>query len=171
MNSQSPSPLENLPDAKLPLKSIDDVVEALSKNEICEHLHQNIELKADWSMKHGAKISALANRVDQLVGFVVVGVRDDGVPAYKDEKWAKETEEVISQHINKCLDPLQTCTALACRNIGIAWFIVIEIKNAGEVTYWGDHAYAKSGTTIQAISPEDVLKLRIQLPGSIDYTK
>jgi len=45
------------------------------------------------------------------------------------------------------------------------------IQNAGEVTYWGEDAYCASGTTTKRMGPAEILTLRIQLPGLIDYRR
>jgi len=153
------------------IKNSEDVVSAVEKGEICEHLHQNVELKEQWDQKHGNKISALANKLDQISCYLIVGITDDGKICGYDSKWAKKTEEVISQHINKNLDPVQACKKIECQNIGNSWFVVVTIQNTGEVTYWGDHSYSAAGTTIKEMSPNEVLQLRIQLPGLTDYSK
>jgi len=153
------------------LKNTDDVISSIEAGTISEHLHQNLELKEQWDQKHGNKLSALANKLDQISCLLVVGVSDTGKVVGKDEKWAKQTEENISQHINKLLDPIQACKKIECRDTGRGWIVVITIQNSGEVTYWGDHSYVAAGTTTKQMTPEEVLQLRIQLPGLTDYSK
>ncbi len=152
------------------IKNIDDVLIAIRNGSIKEHLHNNIELKEDWAQKHGVKISALANKLDQIFNFLVIGVDDLGSLANRDEKWVKRTEEIVSQHINQNLDPVQACKNIAARDIDGQWVLIVTIENPGEVTYWGNHAYQAAGTTVAEMEPDEVLKLRIQLPGLIDYS-
>src|SRR5881394_350974 len=119
------------------LKTVDDVVSELDNARTGEHLHINLELKETWHQDHGDKISALANKINQPTTFLVVGVGDDGTIRGRDEKWAKKTEEVISQHVNQRLDPVQACKAISCKKTFGGWVVVVTIQNAGEVTYWG----------------------------------
>src|SRR5437879_12309719 len=96
------------------LKTSDDVVAAIETGNSREYLHLNLELKEKWAQDHGDKISALANKVDQTTTFLVVGVSDDGTLTRRDETWAKQTEAVLSQHVNHNLDPRQSCKAITC---------------------------------------------------------
>lgn len=154
-----------------PLRSADEVVQAAMTGKLVEHAHSNIELKEDWSQKHGTKISALANKLDQLSSFLVIGVKDTGELALRNEAWAKKTEEVISQHINQYLEPIQACTELKSFKAGPSWLIIVSIRNPGDVTLWDYKAYAAAGTTVRELAPDETLKLRIQLPGLTDFTK
>lgn len=154
-----------------PLRSTDDVIAAVQNGKLVEHLHQNLELKEDWTSKYGEKLSALSNKLTQIVAFLVVGVNNRGELSLKTEKWARQTEEIISQHINSYLDPIQSCYGITCVPVGGSWILVITVKNVGEVTYWEGAAYAASGTTAQKMEPEQILKLRLQLPGLLDYSK
>ncbi|MEO6755014.1 MAG: RNA-binding domain-containing protein, partial [Chthoniobacteraceae bacterium] len=152
------------------LRSIEEVVSTIEREAISEHLHANVELKDEWAQKHGGKISTLSNKLDQIVTFLIIGVSDDGKLVGRSEKWAKQTEEIVSQHINQQLDPVQACKNIVTRKIGHGWVVIVTIQNPGEVTYWGNHAYQAAGTTIAEMEPEEILKLRIQLPGLIDYS-
>jgi predicted HTH transcriptional regulator len=153
------------------LRNPDDVINAIQAGKLKEHLHLNLELKEDWAQRHGDKISALANKVDQIVCFMVLGVSDSGQLMGLQEKWAKQTEQILSQHINSNLDPVQACCGISCREISNSWVIILTIRNPGEVTYWAEEAHQASGTTIEVMKPDQILKLRIQLPGLTDYTK
>jgi hypothetical protein len=153
------------------LRTTDDVISAIREKKLQEHLHVNLEIKEDWAQKHGDKISGLANKLDQLVSFMVLGVCDNGELVGQNAKWAKQAEQVISQHINSCLDPVQACSTVACHDIDGSWVIIITIRNPGEVTYWAEEAYNMAGTTVELMKPDQILKLRIQLPGLTDYTK
>jgi predicted HTH transcriptional regulator len=166
--SHSTAPYHEHP---LILKDSRRSVQAIEIGRSKEHLHLNLELKETWKQEHGYDVSALANKIDQPTSFLVVGITDDGNPMGRDENWAKKTEEVISQHVNQYLDPRQTCKAISCRQTNQGLIVVITIQNAGEVAYWSEHAYSAPGTTTQRMEPGEILKLRIQLPGLIDYSK
>lgn len=152
------------------IKNTPDILLALKAGTLKEHLHSNLELKEDWQQNHGQKISALANKIHNLVSFVVVGISDQGVIVGRPEKWAKSTEEVISQHINQNLDPVQCCHGIECHDTGLGWVIIVAIKNVGEVVYWGSSAYVASGTTLKQMEAEAILQLRLQLPGLTDFS-
>jgi len=149
----------------------DDIVQLVKQNKIHEHLHDNIELKADWSQKYGEKLSALGNKAHGKACYAIIGISDNGALLSKSEKWAKQTEEIISQHINSNLDPIHSCKYSKCVEIDGSWIIVVAIENIGEVVYWSKDAYISSGTTIKVMSPEEILKLRIKLPGLTDFSR
>jgi predicted HTH transcriptional regulator len=153
------------------LRTADDVIAALQAGQLQEHLHLNLELKEDWAQRHGDKISALANKLDQIVSFMVLGVDDSGRLVGQTEKWARQSEQIVSQHMNANLDPVQACAAISCREVSGSWVIILTLRNPGEVTYWADEAFQASGTTVESMKPDQILKLRIQLPGLTDYTK
>jgi hypothetical protein len=44
------------------------------------------------------------------------------------------------------------------------------IENPGDVVYWEDNAYIASGTTSRILATEEILELRIKLPGLTDYS-
>lgn len=153
------------------IRTTDEVITAALSGKLAEHLHTNIEVKEEWNQRHGPKLSALANKLDQLICFLVIGVKDDGTLASKSEAWAKKTEEVVSQHINQFLEPVQACAELKCQKIGPTWVVIISIRNPGDVTLWDLKAYTAAGTTVRELAPDEALKLRIQLPGLTDFTK
>lgn len=159
---------ENL--ISLPI-TIDDLSELLRSGKIREHRYPNVELKVAWAQSHGQKLSALANKIDAQPRWMVVGVSDDGRVMGNDENWAKRTEQAMSQQINDNLNPVQACTMISCRDVGGSWVIIAGIRNPGDVVYWGDKAYLASGTTIAEMAPDQVLGLRIQLPGLSDYSR
>lgn len=152
------------------LKSPSDILLLLKAGSLKEHLHTNLELKEDWQQNHGQKISALANKIKNFVSFLAVGITDQGALVGKDEKWVKQTEEIISQHTNLNLDPVQSCSGIECHDTGSGWIIIVTIKNVGEVVYWGSAAYVASGTTIKQMEAEAILQLRMQLPGLTDFS-
>jgi predicted HTH transcriptional regulator len=149
----------------------DDIIRLVRENKIHEHRHDNIELKADWSQKYGEKLSALGNKAHGKSCYAIIGISDGGALLSKTAKWAKQTEEVISQHINSNLDPIHSCKQSKCVEIDGSWVVIVTIENIGEVVYWDKEAYISSGTTIKAMNPEEILKLRIKLPGLTDFSR
>jgi hypothetical protein len=147
-----------------------ELIERIGAGSITEIDVTNLELKRTWEQDYGKKISAFANRPSGEVHWMCIGVSDDGSLAGYDESWAKKTEESISQHINKCLDPQITCVGVSCHEIQGQWFIAIKFANPGSVVYWNGAAYKGSGTTIQVMTPEEVMNLTVGLPGLIDYS-
>jgi predicted HTH transcriptional regulator len=156
---------------KLMIRSIDDIKVDLASGTLVEHLHENLELKSSWKEDNGERLSALANRLELECGWMIVGVNDEGLLVGRDENWAKSTEEVISQHLNHRLDPIQAHTTLSCVQVNHAWIVVLCVKSPGAVVYWNGVAYKRAGTTIQEMKPEEVLELTIRLPGLTDYSK
>jgi predicted HTH transcriptional regulator len=153
------------------LKKPPDVTKALEDGCLLEHLHTNLELKEEWAARNGEKLSALANKLDQISTFLAVGVSDTGKATGKSAKWAKKTEEVISQQINQHLDPSHACVSISCHEVQNSWIVVVAIRNPGDVTYWDGKAYKAAGTTIDEMKPHEILELRIQLPGLTDFSK
>jgi predicted HTH transcriptional regulator len=152
------------------ISSIETLLQALRRGSLLEHVSDNVELKADWSEKYGHKLSALGNKTAMPVAWLVVGVTDKGQLGGKDSSWAKNREEVISQQINSNLDPVQACQGISSKEVDGSWILVIQIHNPGDVVYWGSNAYVAAGTTAKTMAPEEILQLRITLPGLSDYT-
>ncbi len=153
------------------IASVDDVLIAINSEKIAEHFYRNIELKEDWAHDNGKKISALANKMEINCSWLIIGVTDSGLPVGKDEKWLKLKEQTISQNINDHLDPIQSCLGIYAKSIDSNYIIIIHIKSPGDVVYWNKKAYKSSGTSIKEMDPDEILKLRMSLPGLIDYTK
>jgi hypothetical protein len=153
------------------IRKIDDITLDLISGILREHLHENLELKASWREENGERVSALANRLEFETSWMVIGVTDSGALVGRDENWARNTEEVISQHLNQRLDPIQAHTSLSCVPVSGFWIVVLSVKNPGAVVYWNNMAYKRAGTTIQEMRPEEVLELTIKLPGLTDYSK
>lgn len=153
------------------MKNETDVIAAIQTGNIQENLHKNVELKESWQKDHGHKISALSNKLTEPTTWLLVGLRDDGTLAGKGAEWAKQTEEVISQHINEKLDPIQTCVSITTHEIKGAYVLFVKLCNPGDVVYWGTNAYCASGTTQKLMEPEDILKLRLKLPGLTDFSR
>lgn len=152
------------------LETVDDLMATIKEGKLKEHVHRGLELKEDWAQDHGAKISALANSVLDGPSWLVIGAADDGTLVKRQEGWVKKREEVVSQHINANLDPVQACTKIHAIDAPGGWVLAIEIKNPGAVVYWGGYAYLAAGTTIRRMEPEEVMELRVKLPGLADYS-
>src|SRR3990167_8863335 len=97
------------------LTNLQNLIEEIRLGKALEHRHPNLELKEDWVQKHGEKLSALGNKTEQPVSWLVVGMTNEGKLVGRDENWAKQREEVISQQINENLDPIQACKGVECR--------------------------------------------------------
>ncbi len=153
---------------------INNKIELISKIEsgiLKEHCAQNVELKRSWNDKHGKRISSLCNKISYPKMWLIVGVDDDGSVYGHDESWAKATEEVISQHLNKKLDPVLACDTITCEVINSGWIVILELRNPGAVVKWESCAYKSSGTTSENMSPEEIMELTMELPGLADYSK
>jgi len=97
-------------------------------------------------------------------------VCDDGALAGHDETWAKKTEETVSQHINRFLDPQIACLGITCHNSAGKWFLLVKYANPGSVVYWNNSAYKAAGTTIEVMTPEESMQLTVALPGLTDFS-
>jgi len=153
------------------VKDIQDVLMAITDGRIREYLKTNVELKRSWGQPHGKKISFLSNKNLFVPSWLVIGIDDDGVPAGHDEAWAKQTEELVSQHLAQYLDPIQSVTAVQSRQLySSAWILVLEIVNPGVVVRWDSKAYIGAGTTLREMTPEEIMELTVTLPGTNDCT-
>jgi predicted HTH transcriptional regulator len=151
--------------------SVGDILSELASGTLQEHRHANLELKETWREEHGPKLSALGNHIEQPLGWMVIGVDNNGSAVGRDERWARNAEEVISQHLNAHLDPAQACGEVSVVDTTRGWIVVIKVINPGAVVYWKMKAYKKAGTTIAEMRPGEVLELTIKLPGLTDYSK
>lgn len=147
-----------------------EIIEAIKNQKLKEHFHHNIEVKSNWEIKDGLKISGLANKIDLKVAWLIIGVDDSCNLTGKDEKWVKATEQIISQQINENLDPYVACRSIRCETINNNWIIIIEVQQPGEVVDWQGKAYKASGTSYLEMPPQDRVALTIKLPGLEDYT-
>jgi len=152
-------------------QSLPDVLLAIQNNSISEHLNTNVELKSSWKQEFGHKASGLANKHHQPRSWLIIGIDDAGRLLGHTADWAKRQEQTISQHINEKLDPAQACVAVHTSEVDGAYVVVLELTNPGDVVYWGANAYSASGTTLHKMEPEEILELRLQLPGLTDFTK
>lgn len=153
------------------IASVEELIQIARQGGLAEHRLANVELKSNWSLDHGRKLSALANRLDEVPKWMVLGVSDDGVLLDKSEAWARQIEQSVSQQINDNLNPAQACSAIRCHEIDGAWVVTVRVQNPGDVVYWGERAYRAAGTTIAELAPDEVLRLRVQLPGLADFSR
>jgi hypothetical protein len=152
------------------ITSEEELLERLRTGRLTEIDATNVELKRSWDQGHGKKISAFANRISAAPHWMCIGVLDDGSLAGHDQTWAKSTEEIISQHINKHLDPQIACLRIACHDIGGQWVVVVRYANPGSVVYWNNSAYKAAGTTVELMTAEEVMQLTVALPGLTDFS-
>lgn len=153
------------------ITATDDVIRELASGTLVEHRHENLELKQSWRDDVGPKLSALANNLAIDEGWLLVGVRDDGSVIGHDEGWARGTEQVISQRVNRHLDPTQTCTGIRPLQVAQGWIIAVSVRSPGAVVNWEGKAYKRAGTTIEEMRLEEILELTIALPGLTDYSR
>lgn len=152
------------------IKIKEDIISKINEGTLVEHRYDNLELKSSWDQDCGKKISAFSNKNLEGNRWLCVGVNDHGALQEQDELWAKETEKIISQHINQYLDPQQSCQSITCHQLNDKWFVIIQFDNPGAVVYWNKKAYRTSGTTISEMNPKEIMGLTVNLPGLSDYT-
>jgi len=148
----------------------EELVERLRSSSLTEIDASNVELKRSWDQEYGKKISAFSNRATSDNHWLCIGVCDDGSLAGHNASWAKKTEEIVSQHINKFLDPKITCLGITCHETVGKWFILIQFANPGNVVYWNNSAYKAAGTTIEVMTPDEAMQLTVALPGLTDFS-
>src|SRR5262249_14493342 len=149
---------------------LDELLSLLKAEAVGEHRQPDLELKESWTKDHGRKISALANRTESEPTWLCVGVTDKGALVGRDEKWARATEQIVSQQVNQYLDPSQACSRIMCHDLDGRWVIVLRLENPGSVVKWDGTSYKGVGTTLQAMTPAEVMELTVRLPGLSDYS-
>jgi len=152
------------------IKSIDELLEVIKQGGIEEYKHINVELKREWKKDFGVELSALGNKLNNDVSWLVIGVKDNGQLFNYSEERIKAEEEKISQQLNEYLDPVQACIGLFCHEINGSWLIIIQIKNPGAVVKWNQIAYKATGTTSKPMDPVEEMELTMKLPGLTDYS-
>jgi len=152
------------------VKTIEELVRTLQQGELLEHRRANVELKRNWDQDCGRKLSALANKTHETVSWLVVGVEDGGTLSGHDEDRSISIEKKISQHINQYLDPFQACKGIHSHCVKGSWIVAIELTNPGIVVRWNGKAYKAAGTTIQEMTPQEVMELTKRLPGLQDLS-
>jgi hypothetical protein len=100
------------------IETLEELLEAIQGQRLTERRAPNVELKKSWDQEDGKKISAFTNRFTSSPHWICVGIADDGLLCAQSESWAKKTEEIISQHINKYLDPQIACLGVSCHECG-----------------------------------------------------
>jgi predicted HTH transcriptional regulator len=152
------------------IETPEEILSLITDHRLQEYRIANIELKSSWDQDNGKKISAFSNRLSNFPHWMCVGIADDGSLCGYSESWAKKTEETISQQINKFLDPQIACLGINCHHLANKWFILIKYFNPGSVVYWNNSAYKASGTTIELMTPEEIMQLTVSLPGLTDFS-
>lgn len=152
------------------IETPEEILSLIRDHRLKEHRIANIELKSSLDKNNGKKISAFSNRLSNFPHWMCVGIADDGSLCGYNESWAKKTEETISQHINKFLDPQIACLGINCHHLANKWFILIKYINPGSVVYWNNSAYKAAGTTIELMTPEEIMQLTVSLPGLADFS-
>lgn len=153
------------------ISTIEELLDQAAKGNLKEHAFPNVELKRSWDQKYGVKLSGLGNQIENNVSWMAIGIEDDGKFTGHDEQRIIKDEEIVSQHINNYLDPVQACLAMRTFNVSGNWILVIKIVNPGAVVRWNHAAYKKAGTTIQAMKPDEEMELTVKLPGLSDFSK
>lgn len=69
------------------------------------------------------------------------------------------------------LIPFGRAREIRCVEVSASFVVIITVQNPGEVTSWDSKAHIAAGTTMDEMAREDVLRLRIQLPGLVDYSR
>jgi len=64
-----------------------------------------------------------------------------------DEKWLKNEEQQISNHINLCLSPVSAVKLINGHAPEKGCFILIKIEQPGDVVFWNNKAYHLIGTS------------------------
>ena len=129
-----------------------------------------VELKRQWQQEHGKKISAIANSEVIPVGWIVIGIDDDGKLCGYDKKWLRKTEQSASNQIHQYLQPSWSIGNIVGCTIQNSQCLFIEIFNSQDVVTWNGAAYKLVGTTAQKMREDEVLELSLRLPG-IDFSK
>ncbi|MBN1354549.1 MAG: hypothetical protein JW994_07780 [Candidatus Omnitrophica bacterium] len=153
------------------MDKLGDLIQEIVNCNLTEHRYPNVELKRNWDDDCGKKISALCNKIEFSVSWMVIGIEDNGTLSNFDEKWAIRTEQIISQHLNTKLDPSQACLGVNAYQVNGGWVVVIKLSNPGAVTCWNNKAYKSAGTTISEMKPEEFMEFTIKLPGLADFSR
>ncbi|HOW36441.1 MAG TPA: hypothetical protein PL155_08530 [Candidatus Omnitrophota bacterium] len=152
------------------IDSVDSILKEIENTSLVEHRHPNIELKSSWDVDYGRKVCGLANKIGFSNAWLVIGMKDDGILVGNNEAWAKNCEQVVSQHANQFLNPIQAIKQISCHQINQSWIVVIHVQPPGAVTYWQGIPYKASGTTFAAMIPEEIMQLTVSLPGLEDFS-
>jgi predicted HTH transcriptional regulator len=151
--------------------TFDELLERLPDENIGEFKYENIEFKRNWDQEYGKKISAIGNRNFDSEYFIIIGIEDNGKLSGFDEKWAKTTEEKVSNHLNQYLSPSLTCLGISSEQIKTSYLLVIRCINPGTVIRWNSKAFRANGTTLTQLEPHEELEISMQLPGLEDFSK
>lgn len=141
------------------------------KRNIIEIDFVNIELKSSWKQEDGKKISGIANRGNNDSSFLIIGINDHGNVLNNDKTWATQTEEILSNHFNQYLDPVQTCKNIFCEEYQPGnYVIIVEFHSPNMLVLWNKKPYKMSGTTCLEMSPEEAMEYTLKYPSKNDFT-
>lgn len=145
---------------------INEVKKLICEQRLTEVSDSGIELKASWDQSVGKEISSLANDLSTETKWVIIGVSDTGVLTAKGVGWAQKEEQLISNHLHQYLSPTWAANVHPSEK-----YIIIEVKNPGDIVYWNSKPYKRVGTQkYEILSREEEISLSKQLPG-LDYSK
>ncbi|WP_444909298.1 RNA-binding domain-containing protein [Microbulbifer sp. TRSA005] len=153
------------------IQDIETIKRKLRDESLTEHEFENVELKRDWRNTHGEKISMLCNGNPEHNCFLLIGVEDDGSLSGHNQKWLSKNLEIISQHLNKYLDPSISLIEITTEDINGSKVVICQVKNPGIIVKWDRTAYRGKGTTKVRMSQEEIMELNLSLPGLTDISK
>ncbi len=145
--------------------SLKKLLSRMKASRLHEIDYPYLELKSTWNQKYGKDISAIANHESLQGGWLVIGIDDKGNLLHHHKKWAKKTEEEISQQINQFLSPYQAVESVIVKKIQSSYCIFLDIQNPGDVTEWRGEAYRRSGTSSTQMKSDERIALAMKLPG------
>jgi len=125
-----------------------------------------VEFKESWDQKYGEDISAIANDLNLVRGWLVIGVKDKGGLAGRDLNWVKKVELDVSNQIRANLSPNWAVKGIIGKSLATGSCLLVEIENPGDIVRWRDKAYKLVGTTSSEMHPAELLSLSIKLPGA-----
>jgi predicted HTH transcriptional regulator len=152
------------------LIKLEQLLEGIENSSLHEIAFENLELKSQWEQKHGKSISAFANNIERKIGFIVIGVDDEGNLTKKKPNFLKDTEHEIANHINQYLSPPSSVQNIQSKEFENSAYIIITIKNPGDVTEWNGKAYKRIGAHSIEMTSHEKLALSLKLPGQ-DFSK
>lgn len=149
--------------------SVDELRQKLADGTIEPQLSA-VEFKESWQQSSGKDVSAIANQIQIIRGWLVVGVADNGQLGGKTLEWAKAQEQTISSHLTQFLQPVFAVLSVIILDVNGSYCVAIEIHNPGDVVYWNGRSYKLVGTTSPEMKPDEILDLSFKLPGA-DFSK
>jgi hypothetical protein len=107
----------------------------IDSQNLHETLDANVELKSSWDQSYGKIISAIANELkENCIGFMVIGVSDDGKVLNKNLSWLNEAESKVSNYVRQYLNPTQGLKIQGHQTPLGGVCLVLSISNPNEIT-------------------------------------